>query len=169
LLLRYEVDLSREIDRTLNQLERAQRQRKGQPLPPKLDNIGMDVHRESISIAVINSVGKVELECVVEAKASIILRFITGLRGDLHVTFEEGTWAAWLHDLLKPHVTRLVVCDPRNNASMKLGNKSDKIDARRLAKLLPHRVVSGKPLALLLRDRKFVMTVNLDGGALLTR
>ncbi|MGA7792533.1 MAG: hypothetical protein WCA19_05795, partial [Candidatus Acidiferrales bacterium] len=22
-----------------------------------------------------------------------------GLRGDLHVTFEEGTWAAWLYDL----------------------------------------------------------------------
>jgi len=28
-----------------------------------------------------------------------------GLRGELHVTFEEGTWAAWLYDLLKPHVT----------------------------------------------------------------
>jgi len=23
---------------------------------------------------------------------------------------EEGTWAVWLHDLLKPHVTRVVVC-----------------------------------------------------------
>jgi hypothetical protein len=44
--------------------------------------------------------------------------------------------AAWLYDLLKPHVTRLVVCDPRKNASMKLGNKSDQIDARRLAELL---------------------------------
>jgi transposase len=54
----------------------------------------------------------------------------------LHVTFEEGTWAAWLYDLLKSHVTRLVVCDPRKNASMKQGNKSDKIDARRLAELL---------------------------------
>ena len=98
--------------------------------------IGMDVHKESISIAVINSAGKIVLGCVVETKASIILQFIDGLRGDLHVTFEEGTWAAWLYDLLKPHVTRLVVCDPRKNASMKEGNKSDKIDARRLAELL---------------------------------
>jgi len=98
--------------------------------------IGMDVHRESISIAVMNSAGKIVLECVVETKASVILQFIDGLRGDLHVTFEEGTWAAWLYDLLKPHVTRLVVCDPRKNASMKEGNKSDKIDARRLAELL---------------------------------
>jgi transposase len=98
--------------------------------------IGMDVHRESISIAVLNSAGKIVLECVVETKASIILQFIDGLRGELHVTFEEGTWAAWLYDLLKPHVTKLVVCDPRKNASMKEGNKSDKIDARRLAELL---------------------------------
>jgi transposase len=52
------------------------------------------------------------------------------------VTFEEGTWAAWLHDLLKPHVTELVVCDPRKNALLKDGNKSDKIDARKLADLL---------------------------------
>src|SRR6202049_1002118 len=98
--------------------------------------IGMDVHKESISIAVMNGAGKIVMECVIETKASMILEFIDGLRGDLHVTFEEGTWAAWLYDLLKPHVTRLVVCDPRKNASMKEGNKSDKVDARRLAELL---------------------------------
>ena len=71
--------------------------------------IGMDVHKESISIAVRNDAGKVVMECVIETKASIILQFIDGLRGDLQVTFEEGTWAAWLYDLLKPHVTKLVV------------------------------------------------------------
>ncbi|MGC2487828.1 MAG: hypothetical protein WA412_04020, partial [Candidatus Sulfotelmatobacter sp.] len=32
-----------------------------------------------------------------------LLEFIAGLRGTLSVTFEEGTSAAWLHDLLKPH------------------------------------------------------------------
>ena|SRR3981189_3097960 len=65
--------------------------------------IGMDVHTESISMAVRNSVGKVVMESVIETKASMILQFIEGLRGDLHVTFEEGTAAAWLYDLLKPH------------------------------------------------------------------
>jgi hypothetical protein len=48
------------------------------------------------------------MECVIETKASMILQFIDGLRGDLQVTFEEGTSAAWLYDLLKPHVTKLV-------------------------------------------------------------
>ena len=47
--------------------------------------IGMDVHKESISIAVMNSAGKVVMECGIETKASTILQFIQGLRGDLHI------------------------------------------------------------------------------------
>lgn len=98
--------------------------------------IGMDVHKESISIAVRNAVGKIVMESVIETKASMILQFVEGLRGDVHVTFEEGTWAAWLYDLLKPHVTKLVVCDPRRNALLQDGNQNDRIDARKLAELL---------------------------------
>ena len=98
--------------------------------------IGMDVHKESISIAVRNFVGKVAMECVIETKASMIVQFIDGLRGDLQVTFEEGTSSAWLYDLLKPRVTKVVVCDPRKNKSMREGNQNDKIDARRLAEPL---------------------------------
>jgi len=89
--------------------------------------IGMDVHRESISIAVRNSVGKVVMGSVMETKASMILQFIDGLRGGLQVTFEEGTSAAWLYDLLKPHVRKLVVCDPRKNKSVREGNQNDKM------------------------------------------
>jgi len=98
--------------------------------------IGMDVHKESISIAVRNSVGKVVMECVIETKANMIVEFLDGLRGDLQVTFEEGTWAAWLYDLLRPHVAKLVVCDPRRNALLQEGNQNDRVDARKLAELL---------------------------------
>jgi hypothetical protein len=61
--------------------------------------IGMDVHKESISIAVMNRGGKIVMESVIETKASTILQFIGGLCGDLRITFEEGTWASWLYDL----------------------------------------------------------------------
>jgi len=44
--------------------------------------------------------------------------------------------AAWLHDLLQPHVSRLVVCDPRKNALLRDGNQNDRADARNLAELL---------------------------------
>ena len=82
--------------------------------------IGMDVHKETISIAVRNSSGKLVMECVIETKASTILQFFQGLSGNLQATFEEGTWAAWLYDLLKPHVTNLVVCNPRRNALLRM-------------------------------------------------
>ena len=97
--------------------------------------VGMDVHKEGISIALMNSVGKIEMECVLETKASMILQFINGLRGDVRVTFEEGTWAAWLFDLLKPYVSEVLVCNPRKNALLKDGSKSDRIGARKLGKL----------------------------------
>ena len=98
--------------------------------------IGLDVHKEAIVIAVQNGAGKVLMESIVETKASTLLDFLHGLRGELHVTLEEGTWAAWLYDVLKPHVQEIVVCNPRRNALLKEGSKSDKIDARKLAELL---------------------------------
>jgi hypothetical protein len=73
-------------------------------------------------------------ECVIETKANTILQFFDGLRGDVRVTFEEGT--AWLHDLLKPHVGKLVVCDPRRNALLLDGNQNDRVDARKLSDFL---------------------------------
>src|SRR6266850_3249905 len=98
--------------------------------------IGMDVHKEAIVIAVLNGSGKRVMETILETKASSILQFIHGLRGELHVTREEGSWAAWLYDLLQPQAAQVLVCDPRRNALLKEGNKSDKIDARKLADLL---------------------------------
>jgi len=88
--------------------------------------IGMDVHQATISVAVTDCRGKLIMESILETKAATIREFIQGLQGSLSVTFEEGTSAAWLHDLLKPHVTRLVVCDPRKNALLKDGSKSDR-------------------------------------------
>jgi transposase len=98
--------------------------------------IGMDAHQATISVAVRDSRGNLVLEAILETKAETILQFICGLRGSLQVTFEEGTWGAWLYDLLQPHVARVLACDPRKNALLKAGNKSDRIDARKLSELL---------------------------------
>jgi hypothetical protein len=51
--------------------------------------------------------GRIIMECILETKA---------------VTFEEGTCAAWLYDLLKTHVGKLLVCNPRKNALLPGGN-----------------------------------------------
>jgi transposase len=98
--------------------------------------IGPDVHQATISVAVMDSTGKVVMESILETKAATILEFFAALRGTLWVAFEVGTWAAWLYDLLKPRVANLVVCNPRKIALLKDGNKSDRIDARKLAESL---------------------------------
>src|SRR6202045_3410432 len=98
--------------------------------------IGMDVHQASTSIAVIDAAGKLLMECIIETKAATVLEFIQGLRGSLWVTFEEGTSAAWLYDLLKPYVAKVVEWDPRRNGLRKAGNNSDRVDARKLSDLL---------------------------------
>jgi len=104
--------------------------------------IGLDVHQATISVVVLYGTGHLVMESVIETKAATILQLLHGLSGSLHVTFEEGTCAAWLHDLLKPHVAKVVVCDPRKNALLKAGNKNDRIDARKLADLLRSGLLS---------------------------
>ena len=74
-------------------------------------------------MAVLDSSGKLIMESILETKAATILEFFAGLRGTLSVTFEEGTWGAWLHDLLKPHVAKLVVCNPRKMLCSKTETK----------------------------------------------
>ena len=75
--------------------------------------IGMDVHSETVSIAVRDSAGKLIMEATMAMETSAILAFVKGLQGKRHVTFEEGIHAAWLYELLRPQVTELLVCDPR--------------------------------------------------------
>ena len=98
--------------------------------------VGLDVHRDTISVAVLNADGKLVMQSVIATRATTILDFLRGLSGTLYVTFEEGTHSAWLYDLLVRRVAHLVVCNPRKNALLKAGNKSDAIDARKLAELL---------------------------------
>lgn len=98
--------------------------------------VGLDVDKASICIAVLNADGKLVMESVIETSAATILDFLKGLRGQVEVTFEEGTHAAWLYDVLKTTKAKVIVCDPRKNRLLSDGNKSDKVDARKLAQLL---------------------------------
>lgn len=98
--------------------------------------IGMDLHSATISTAVLDDAGKLILEATMATGASAVLDFIGGVQGALHVAFEEGIHAAWLYDLLLPHVAQVVVCDPRQLPRHKGENKNDKIDAQQLAQWL---------------------------------
>src|SRR5882762_1907499 len=98
--------------------------------------VGMDVHSATIRIAVLNGAGKVVMELVIETGAERVRSFLKQLRGKVYVTFEEGTQANWLHDIVRSLVTEVVVCDPRHNKLLQSGNKNDRVDAQKLAELL---------------------------------
>lgn len=95
--------------------------------------VAFDVHQATISAAVLNLDGKLLTQAVMQTDASAIHDFLRGLSGKVHLTFEEGTQAQWLFDLTRPLVAELLVCNPRLNHSRSRDNKSDRLDALKLA------------------------------------
>lgn len=71
---------------------------------------------------------------VLPTEAGALVEYFRGIRGTIHVTFEEGTQAQWLHDLFEPVVHRVLVCDRRGRSQH--GNKGDHRDAGELSDLL---------------------------------
>lgn len=98
--------------------------------------IGMDVHKDSTTAVVLDAQGNLVMQVTLRTEGTVLVDFLRGLSGTLYLTFEEGTYSAWLYALLSPWVEQLIVCNPRQNALLKQGNKSDPIDARKLAELL---------------------------------
>lgn len=64
--------------------------------------VGLDVHQATTVTAVREESGRVIARSVLPTDASALLECFRGMRGAIHVAFEEGTQAQWLHDLLVP-------------------------------------------------------------------
>ena len=62
--------------------------------------------------------------------------YLSSLRGSKILTFEETTGAQWLYTELKPYADKVLVCDPYRNHLLSEGPKTDKIDSKKLVKLL---------------------------------
>jgi hypothetical protein len=67
------------------------------------------VHKEAIVIAVQSESGKLVMESVIETKASSILEFLHGLRGELHVTSPRPPETSNQKNL-RPATWRFVYC-----------------------------------------------------------
>jgi hypothetical protein len=94
----------------------------------------LDVHQTTTLASVREEGGRVIARTIIPTEEPAIVEFFGGMRGSVHVAFEEGTQAQWLHDLLVPLVDRVVVCDRRGKSRQ--GNKGDQIDADELSELL---------------------------------
>jgi transposase len=95
--------------------------------------VALDVHQATSVASVRIPGGRVIARSIVPTAAGPITEFFAGMRGAIHVAFEEGTQAQWLHDLLAPVVDRVIVCDHRGEHR---GNKGDRMDADMLSQRL---------------------------------
>jgi hypothetical protein len=98
--------------------------------------VALDVHQATTVALVREPGGRVIARSVVPTEARALSEFFAGMRGNIHVVFEEGVQAQWLHDLLRPLVDDVVVCDRRGEHR---GTKADVIDAD----MLSQRLLSG--------------------------
>jgi transposase len=93
--------------------------------------LAFDVHQATIVANCRDADGKVVMRATVATEARAILQLVKSCGPRVHVAFEEGTQAQWLHDLLVPHAEKVIVCNVRGQNEG--GNKNDRIDVERLS------------------------------------
>ena len=96
--------------------------------------VALDVHQATTVASVREASGRVIARSILPTERCALVEFFAGMRGAVHVAFEEGTQAQWLHDLLIDHAERVIVCNVRGRSETT--NKSDRIDADALSELL---------------------------------
>ena len=68
--------------------------------------LAFDVHQATVVASLRDESGKVVLRATMATEAKVILAFVRNAGPRVHVAFEEGTQAQWLHDLLIDHAER---------------------------------------------------------------
>jgi transposase len=102
-------------------------------------HIGLDIGPGDIVGACINADGDLLWKKTVTPGEKNLIDLVVTEKGEVYVIFEEGEMAGWVYRTIKPYVTKVIVCEPKQNAWIaKASNKSDKVDCEKLARL--HRL-----------------------------
>ena len=75
--------------------------------------VALDVHQSTLVVSVRDEQGSIVMRATVATEAKAIVRLVRGLGSRVHIAFEEGTQAQWLHDVLTRHAERVIVCNTR--------------------------------------------------------
>src|SRR5688572_17118669 len=92
--------------------------------------IGVDVHLQSCTFAVMDGRGRRLGEHRVETNGKALRGLLETIPGTKHLVMEEGQCSEWIYELLKPLVEDLVVVQP---VQRRQGSKNDSLDAWELA------------------------------------
>jgi transposase len=87
--------------------------------------IGLDVHTQSCTAAVLGPSGRRLREQRLETNGKALRDFVCSVTGQRHLCLEEGLHSDWLYELLEPVVDEIVVAIPEKQR----GTKSDSADA----------------------------------------
>jgi len=116
--------------------------------------LALDVHQATVVASMRNEQGVVVMRATVRTEAQAVVGLVRAAGGRVHVAFEEGTQAQWLHDVLEPHAERVIVCNVRGKNEV--ANKSDRLDADDLSERLRlgslKAVYHGTPSVLTLKE-----------------
>lgn len=116
--------------------------------------LGLDVHQSTTVACVRDEQGSVRMRATVPTEEKAIVQLAASAGRRVHVAFEEGTQAQWLHDVLVERVERVVVFNARGRGAK--DNKDDRIDAEAAAEGLRtgalKPVFHGAPEMLTLRE-----------------
>lgn len=116
--------------------------------------LAFDVHQATTEVSLRDASGSIVMRGSIATDANAIVRMVTAAGPRVHVAFEEGTQAQWLHDLIVTHAEKVIVCYLRGK--QKSGNKNDRIDADELSKRLRggnlRSVFHGTPAVLNLKE-----------------
>lgn len=99
---------------------------------------GLDIHATNTVIQSIDQQGTMISGQELPTRPEALIGWAKSYsHGPLQVILEQGTHARWVANALAPWVDRLVICDPAENALIHAGgNKNDRVDAHKLARLL---------------------------------
>jgi len=97
--------------------------------------IGMDVHKSTTSICVLNREGEVYDVQTLPTTELHLRQYLQSLPARKGIVMEEMDLSQWLYCILPQDVDEMIICDPYRNKSLADGPKNDRIDAKKLAEL----------------------------------
>ena len=99
--------------------------------------IGLDVHERTSSMCILDEHGNLVKELTIKGHPRCVVERLRALDEPFEICFEASTNYGWLHDQLVGIARRVLVAHPgRLRLIFRSSRKNDRIDARRLAKLL---------------------------------
>jgi len=100
-------------------------------------SVGLDVHQKRSSVCILDEHGKKVKEFEVVGTWDRLIEELAKLPRPMAVCFEASTGCGWLFDRLAPIAARVEVAHPgKVRLIFRSKNKSDRIDAKKLAALL---------------------------------